>query len=217
MQCLRCTILVSAAATAVAQLQPTEAFKPPGYRDLVPLEHGRGPDPADAVLHLAQLATKTSPICSGVNDVLTVTFPAPIVGTITPEDFTVLACPLPLNADEELKRTEAPPGSTFTAVQLTPECQSTHPTCVSFQLGDESNEHRAVLLYGSFANFTGQRLSSGLGAVRVTSVSVLIDGIQARPYGTRIVAQNASTGVGWCDSAHAYALFATTEHTAACG
>ena len=94
-----CILLLTTAATALAQT--ISVFRPLGYNDLLPLAVGRGPDPIDTELHLAKLGAETSPACSGTNDILTVTFPAPITGPVTPEDFEVRVCLLPDQAEEQ--------------------------------------------------------------------------------------------------------------------
>lgn len=190
-----CILLLTNAATALAQT--VSVFRPLGYNDLLSLAVGRGPDPIDTELHLAKLGAETSPACSGTNDILTVTFPAPITGPVTPEDFEVRVCLLPDQAEEQRRQQESPPGTLFPTVD--PDCEDRTPSCVAFHPGDEQNEHRAVLLYGSFASVAGgsaQRLSRSLGRILVKSVSGVMNGALVDTYAQ----YDKGHGFGWCES-----------------
>lgn len=196
----RCTLLLAAAAhyaaMAVAQKNVSTLFYPPGFSDMLPLNVGRGPDPRETVLHLAQQDVRTSPTCSGTNDILTVTFAAPIAGDVAPEDFRVQVCLLP-DQQEELRLQRENPEAFSPSVD--PDCEHTTPDCVAFPSGDEPNERRTVQLFGSFAKAAGaaagQHLSVGVGGVRVNVLTALVDGAQVKAY-----ADFANvTGFGWCE------------------
>ena len=159
-----CIVLLTTAATTIAQ--NVTIFRPSGYGDLRAFGVGRGPSPIATVLHLAHLGADTSPACNGTNDILTVTFPAPVAGPVRPEDIRLLICVLPDQTAVALRNTSSEER----------DCQFRFPSCVGFQPGDETNEHRAVLLYGSFANFSGQSLISSIEQVEVRSVREVLDG-----------------------------------------
>lgn len=142
-------------------------FRPRGYDSLQHLPFGRGPDPFDGALHLTQVQAE-SDLCEGLNDVLTVTLTAPIVGDISPEQFSALYCYI---VGQDPYRW--PPR----------HCETIVPKCAHLQLQDSPNERRTLLLFGQFVKFEGHLATHALVQTDMKHVTFLIDGRQQDVYG----------------------------------
>lgn len=164
-------VFLRVAALACLSGQPYTLFRPQGYDHLQRLEFGRGPDPLHSALHLTQVQAQ-SDLCEGLNDVVALTLPAPIVGDISPETFILGYCPI---VEDDVDRRIWPPNPD--------ECEYRMPTCARLQLEDSPNERRTLLLFGQFVKFEGNIATHSVIQDVLQKVTFLVDGKQRDVYG----------------------------------
>lgn len=173
-----------------AAVQPYSVFRPTGYSSLARLDFGRGPSPYDVDWHLTQVRID-SDYCQGLNDVLTVTLPAPIVGDVSPEDFSVRVCRVSDN-------THGPEHQDVQQVQAhevaLEDCEVIVPSCARLQLEEEPRERRTVLLFGQFAQIDNDTVIYAPSIDFLKSITFLVDGNRTEVYDEF----ESGTSIGWC-------------------
>lgn len=167
---VRCVVLLLFAVTVFGQQY--EVFRPEGFSSLQSLEFGAGPDPAHIVFHLTHVKVE-SDSCEGLNDILAVTFAAPIVGEVSLQDVTVISCQIE-QAEDRANSWKINHNS----------CEEVTPTCASYLLEDDSSERRTILLFGKFVKVNGDSATATITGITLSSITVLVDGNQTDVYGT---------------------------------
>lgn len=164
-------------------------FRPSGLSSLRLLDVGQGPDPLEWALHLTQVRVDSDP-CAGLNDVLAVTFAAPVVGGISRLDWLVNVCPVEVFDSE---------GNNTLWRPIERLCERVVPTCAGYQTEGDGSERRTILLHGQFVQFEGNVATYMPTLIFVESISFLIAGHQTNPdvaLGEDVVA--SGRGYGMC-------------------
>lgn len=164
--------LLTSALASIATARKYVVTRPESYKNLPSFDGWRGPDPYDVSLHLTGVRVQ-SDLCAGLNDVLAVTLAAPIVGDISPADFSVEVCPWASSViydDDE-------------GTMDQDRCETITPACARLQLEDEPSERRTVLLFGQFVESQDETAVHAVIFARVYLHSALVDGNQTELYG----------------------------------
>lgn len=128
-----CTSLLALASASFVTGQSVDNFYPVGAESYYTSELGDILPATHVIAHLAQI-NATLPYCSGANDVLALTFAAPILHDMRPCQFAVSTCPI-----------RSPPADNATSVVVGCAGGSVvDAECAVLQPADEPNERRTV-------------------------------------------------------------------------
>lgn len=175
---------LASVAASLAFAQQHDAFTQLDYSLYVSTNHGKVPTPWHIVPHLAQVNATLS-FCNGTNDLIAVTFIAPIVDEVSPDMFSVHLCRLP-------------PDDNWDVFPERGTCvHNVNVKCATLSPADEANERRTVLLAGQFTKgHMKQRFSYGPTMLRVSAMTLSADGEMVERGGTSPMRVGGSHG--WC-------------------